>query len=164
MTTSLTHARLRELLDYNPETGVFTWRVHRERYYCAGKIAGTTDKHGRHQIQIDKKIYRAGSLALFWMTGRMAVADHINCDPSDDRWSNLRKATPAQNGANKRPHKRKLYSPLKGVTVNWHGRFQAQIGVNGCNIYLGLFDTAEAAHAAYVAAAKKYFGAFARSS
>ena len=162
MAHSLTYKRLREVLDYNPRTGAFRWRVHLGRRYVAGIIAGMTDKHGRHQIQIDGKIYRSGSLALFWMTGRQGVADHINGNPSDDRWSNLRKATQSQNNANGRARENKKYSPLKGVT--WmKGKFQAQIMVNGYNIYLGRFDYAEDAHNAYVAAAKWYFGQFARA-
>ena len=96
------------------------------------------------------------------MTGRQSVADHINNDPSDDRWSNLREATASQNGANKRAQSNKMYSNLKGVT--WQaGRYLAQIGVDGQNIYLGRFDRAEDAHAAYVVAAKKYFAEFARA-
>src|SRR5262252_8430131 len=110
---ALTFARLRALLDYDAETGRFTWRVNRGRNYCAGMPAGTTDKHGRNQIQIDRIIYRCGSLAFFWMTGRRSVADHINNDSGDDRWSNLREATVSQNGANKRVQSNKMYSNLK---------------------------------------------------
>jgi len=139
--TSITHARLRELLDYDPDTGIFTWRVDRiaGRFARPGMRAGSIHSDGHRQICIERKLYAAGSLAVFWMTGKWPkqIVDHINAAPADDRWINLRIATFA-------------------------GRYKASIRVNDRFIWLGRHDTAQEAHAAYAAAARKYFGVFAR--
>jgi len=91
------------------------------------------------------------------------VVDHTNLNGEDNRWTNLRLATYSQNAANS--FARPSNVPLKGVTLEKRtGRYFARIKINYQNIHLGTFDTAEEAHAAYVAAAQKYFGEFARSS
>lgn len=160
----LTQIRLKELLDYDPETGQFTWRVTRSNKVRAGDFAGCI-AHGRYQIQIDYSIYYAARLAVLWMTGELPEnqVDHINCNPTDNRWDNLRPADDFQNGANRQARKGKKYSDLKGVTFNKRkGRFEAAIRKNYRLIFLGYFDTAEEAHAAYCEAARKHFGDFAR--
>ena len=166
MVASLTHARLRELLDYDPETGRFTWRVNGcGRFMRAGASAGSIKKRGHRQICIDQVIYMAGPLAVFWMTHRWPkrLVDHSNAIADDDRWTNIREADHSQNGANSRTWKNKKYSQFKGVTFDKsHSRFQATIKINYRSIYLGRFDTAEEAHAAYIKAARQYFGEFAR--
>jgi len=99
---------------------------------------------------------------MFYMTGKWPeqFVDHINGDRDDNRWSNIREATRWINNVNKRPWRNKRYSPLKGVT--WaHGKYIAQIKADFRNFYLGRFDTAEEAHEAYCAAARKYFGEYA---
>lgn len=89
---------------------------------------------------------------------RYEFVDHINHVGLDCRRSNLRMATPSQNVANSRGKPTKL----KGVGFSPNGkRFSARIKVNYKSIHLGYFATAEAAHAAYVEAARKYFGEFA---
>jgi hypothetical protein len=90
--------------------------------------------------------------------------DHINGDGLDNRWSNLRLATRAENIRNSRT-KATNTSGFKGVS--WHKRdrkWQAHIKINGRSKNLGLFEAPEDAHAAYVAAAQKYHGEFARAA
>ena len=157
---ALSSARLRKLLDYNPETGVFTWLVNRGNNRCAGKIAGTIRKDGHRQIGIDGRYYLTGPLAWLWMTGMWRFwpseqIDHINGKRDDDRIANLRLATGTQNQGNRRGTNQQ---GLKGITFQ-KGRFVAGIKMNGRNVYLGSFDTAKEAHAAYLAAARKHFGA-----
>jgi hypothetical protein len=97
------------------------------------------------------------------MTGKWPrkLVDHRNCINSDDRWRNLRPANHSQNGANS--HDRPSLVPLKGVTWDRNrNKYAARIRVNYRTINLGRFDQPEAAHAAYVAAADKHFGEFAR--
>lgn len=89
------------------------------------------------------------------MTGKWPkqLIDHRNRIKNDDRWNNLRSANYSQNGAN---------NIAKGFEFT-RGKYQARIKVNYQNIYLGRFDTAKQAHAAYLAAARKYFDTFARA-
>ena len=162
---TLTAERVRELLDYDPATGVFRWRVSlMGRGAKAGAIAGTSNGQGRRQIKIEQRIYIASRLAFLWMTGRWPYrfVDHINGDTANDRWANLRQATDAQNAANSRA---KGTLGFKGVTWDKsRQRFVARIKVNYRTINLGRFETAEAAHAVYVKAAQRHFGEFARAA
>lgn len=167
MATSLSAARLRRLLDYDPKTGRFTWRKDMRGPARAGMRAGTIDKRsGQRQIKIDQVSYRAGRLAVFWTTGRWPkqLINHANGHADDDRWSNLREATHMQASATKRLQKTKRAPLLKGVYWNKQkSRYQAQIKA-GRHKFLGRFDDPREAHAAYAAAARKYFGEFARTS
>jgi HNH endonuclease len=153
----LTLAHLKMLLHYDPETGIFRWKVG-GRGRLAGEIAGYHDKRGYITIRVDYKLFYAHRLAWFFMTGNMpSLIDHHNCIKSDNRWINLRKATKSQNAANS-------FKLHKGVY--WHKsakRWSSSIKLNYQTHYLGLFDTPEAAQAAYAAKAREFFGEFARS-
>lgn len=97
------------------------------------------------------------------MTGSFgrSTIDHRDGDPANNRWNNLRKATPAQNCANRRRQQNNA-SGFKGV-VAYRGKWRAVITKNGRPTMLGTFESPAAAHAAYVAAARKLFGEFARA-
>lgn len=162
----LTAERLRELLDYDPETGVFVWRTlqpwHTRRNPVAGARMGA---EGRVIISIEGRRHLRSRLAWLYMTGEWPAScvDHEDTDPSNDRWSNLRIATPVQNGCN-RPRQRNNTTGFKGVTREKStGKFVAQIFVRKRHIMLGRFLTAEAAHAAYCRAAEDLHGEFART-
>ena len=161
--------RLRAVLDYDPATGVFTWRVRQgpsgHNRVPEGEPAGSVWADGYRRIKIDYAAYPASRLAFLYMEGRWPVAqiDHINRDRSDDRWCNLREATRHQNQGNRYNKNNAL--GLKGVCFEKdRGKFKAYIDMNGKTVNLGRFDTAEEAQAAYAAAAEKYFGQFARST
>jgi hypothetical protein len=164
----LTAKRLHQVLRYDPATGIFTWRVNKFANQAGGNAhkgtAAGTVNNGYRRIKIDGVIYRAARLAVLWMTGAFPTnyVDHHNLDRADDRWSNLRQATRSQDRANSPAQKGKRV-PLKGVT--WDDdkqKYYAGIRVRNMRIYLGRFDHAKDAHAAYVAAARRYFGEFAR--
>lgn len=162
----LTAARLRELLSYDPDTGVFTWLVNRGRMAKAGNIAGHRTKDGYCHMRIDGKDYMAHRLAWLYMTGQWPTStiDHADVDPGNDRWANLREATIGQNLANRRKPPSNT-SGFKGVT--WHSEcrcWMASIKCQRRRFYLGLFDDPREAHAAYVAAAVTHFGEFARAA
>jgi len=70
MKEHISHERLRELLDYNPETGVFTWNETISPRARAGDPAGYLTKEGYWRITIEGCVYFAGPLAMFWMSGR----------------------------------------------------------------------------------------------
>ena len=157
---SLTLERLRELLLYDPVTGVFTRKV-RVRSQCAGGRLSSKDGWGYHRVMIDRRNYRLSRLAWFYVHGRWPIGDidHINGVPADNAISNLREATKSQNSANMRPRR-----ALKGATFDKRRRtWRAKIGVNGESISLGTFGSEQDAHEAYAVAATKYYGQFARA-
>jgi hypothetical protein len=143
--------------EYNPETGAL-----RNRY--KGRTLST--KH-RRMVQIDKCILPSSRVIWKMMTGEDPehVIDHANGDPTDERWCNLRAATWSQNNQNRHAHRRNS-TGLKGVRripPRWRQgeRFQACISVGGVFHYLGLFESAADAHAAYTEAATRLHGEFA---
>lgn len=158
----LTAKHLRELLGYDPETGLFRWRIHVNNNGAhQGSVAGSIQNNGYRVIRIDGRLYLAGRLAFLWMRGRWPklLVDHENRNRDDNSWLNLREANYRQNGANQRNR-----APVKGVRYRSDlisRPYSAQIKVDQRYIHLGYFSTAEQAHAAYMTAARKYFGEFA---
>lgn len=159
----ITAARLRELVHYSPDTGVLTWIVSYGRAR-SGAAAGCRDPSGYWRVQIDGHIYLGHRLAWLYMTGEWPPhnIDHINGDPSDNRLVNLRPATQAENCRNTRLRSNNT-SGFKGVYfAKYSQRWAAAIRVDGHLRYLGSFETAEEAHAAYCGAATQFHGEFAR--
>jgi len=163
---TLTMERLRDLLDYNPDTGIFTWRVRRGSS-VAGTEAGCVVKYGPNlcykQVQVDKSLQLAHRLAWFYVFGEWPeFIDHANGNGLDNRIANLRPATKQLNSAN-RGLPANNTSGYKGVV--WFKRKQkwmARIKVNGKGIHLGYFTDKEEAALAYIKAAEQHFGDFAR--
>ncbi|MCK9994454.1 MAG: hypothetical protein Dbin4_02974, partial [Alphaproteobacteria bacterium] len=98
----LTQSRLKELLHYDPDTGVFTRRVQTSSNARVGDVAGCLHPEGYRHIQIDGKRYAAHRLAWLYMTGEWPTnqLDHLNGVRDDNRWGNLREATHGQNQQN----------------------------------------------------------------
>ena len=159
----LTAERVRELLHYDPASGVFVWRKGRGKA-ARDAIAGSPDADGYTAIGIDKKRYKAHRLAWLYVVGEWPVGDldHVDCDKTNNRFANLRQATFSQNRCNvHRP--RVNTSGYKGVHFNKNAkRWRSIIKARGMQKCLGYFDTAESAYAAYCAAAKELHGEFAR--
>lgn len=162
----LTAERLREVLNYEPQSGRFTWRVRLSNRTDADRQAGIVCKRsGYRLIGIDGAVYKASRLAWLYMVGLWPVdrVDHANLNRSDDRWENLREATHSQNLANTGLWSHNT-SGFKGVHFHSQsGRWRARIAKDGKHISLGLHDTPEMAHAAYCVAAKRLHGEFART-
>lgn len=163
MTTALTVERLRNLLQYTPETGVFVWLMKTTNRIRIGETAGSTTGENYRKIQINGKNYGAHRLAWLYMTGEWPPheVDHRDNKRSNNCWDNLRSATHSLNQANAlRP--RNNTSGFKGVSLVKHtNRWRARIRANNRTFHLGCFATAKGAHAAYVEAAKRFFGEFA---
>lgn len=163
---ALSTDRIRELLRYDPSTGVFTWRRSRTGQPKAGSVAGHTTNHGRRAVTVDGRRFLSARLAWLYMTGAWpdGLVDHENTLSDDDRWENLRIATKSQNMVN-RGAARNSKTGVKGVSKALGcDRWLACICVNYKRIYLGCFKTIPEAKAAYDAAALKYFGEFARAA
>lgn len=162
----LTHERLVEVLHYDPETGIFTWKKKLGKGYV-GTVAGSPDQVGYVRIMIDGERFLAHRLAWFYVHERWPEhqIDHVNIDNSDNRMCNLREATKSQNQANKPLNTRVSSTGLKGVSYHQkQKRYFARIRVNRKLIHLGCFKSAEDAHAAYAKAANDIYGEFARAS
>lgn len=160
MKKKLLLARLRQVLDYDPETGAFTRKVSK-RTDRIGPCPGTPDTDGYLMIKVDGRLYGAHRLAFFFMRGRWPIrVDHEDGNKANNRWTNIRKATPAQNAWNQK-RKCNNKSGFKGV-VRVGRRYRASIRKYGKLIDLGRFDSGEEAHAAYRAAADRLFSKFAR--
>ena len=160
----LSAARLKELLDYNPETGAFTWRVTLGARAQAGTTLYGANSHGYKVLRLDRQLYRAHRLAWlhFYGVWPSKGIDHINGVRGDNRIANLREANQSENMANDRRRSNNK-SGFKGVSwAKSEGKWQAHIMVRYKSMCLGKFDTPEAAHEAYRAAALRHFGEFAR--
>ncbi len=158
----ITHARLRSLVSYDPETGLFTNLI-RRKMSLAGAALRPKNRNG---ISMDGRLYRTSHLVWFYVHGVWphGLIDHIDANPENNKISNLREADKTQNGHNRRLGKNNK-SGFKGVTkVTQANRWQAAIRLGGKQLYLGCFATPEMAHEAYRAAAKQHFGEFARFS
>lgn len=117
--TPLTFARLREVMHYNPVTGEFRWI---SRQHGREKTVGWTQKYKgcqRRMVCIDYKIFMLHRIAWLWMTGKWPeeLIDHINRNPMDNRWKNLREANHSQNAYNM-PIRKDNISGVKGVCWN----------------------------------------------
>jgi hypothetical protein len=162
-------AKLKELLHYDPDTGLFTWLVSRGRHARPGSQAGTIHKVKRShasylRIKIDGKSYLAHRLAFLYMTGEWPTGqpDHRNTDGLDNSWENLRDSSQSQNQAN-RPARKDNRSGIKGVSYCDRDQlYHAEIQCDGQRIGLGYFKEAGPAALAYAKAAKELFGEFAR--
>lgn len=135
----ITTRRLKERLEYNPVTGIFTWKVRPCRNVMAGDKAGTLHPTGYLKIVIDKRAYNAHRLAWFYMTGEWPefAIDHINGIKHDNRIDNLRKANWSENAMNRKTDKRSQ-SKIKNIRIckcnqngNAHYSWQVQICANG---------------------------------
>lgn len=155
----LTQERLKQVLEYDPATGFF--RRFGKKGLLRG-VAGTLDvSNGYVKIMVDHVIYRAHRLAFLYMEGVFPPndVDHRNRKKSDNRWSNLRHATPSQNAANKPLPKRTVF--LKADIDDSQGCYSTSITVMGECFSLGSFNTIEEARAAHYAAARLMYGDFA---
>lgn len=170
----MTYRRLREVLSYDPLTGIFRWKAltHRRANYRIGDIAGTVEDRGFRSIAIDGRRYAAAHLAFFWMTkrwpecrtrGSKAVVDRIDRDPANTAWSNLRLAEGGRDKANSRRNRNRCEGPnaKKGAYLLASGKYRAAISADNKTRDLGTFATSEEAHNAYFRAAEVAFGAFA---
>ena len=154
----VTFDELRELVDYNANTGLFTWAVNRSNKTRAGSQAGSTRKDGYSVIEIYGRKYKSHRLAWLYCYGCFPknCIDHINGNKSDNRISNLRDVTHSENLRNQKKPRSDNKSGFLGVCIhkriNGEIKFGAQIRTDGKPTFLGLFDTPNEAHMAYMQA------------
>jgi hypothetical protein len=140
-----TFERVKELLHYNPDLGVFTWLANKIGVK-AGRIAGCKKDNGYIAIRIDGTLFFAHRLAWLYMTGEAPseIIDHIDGDRSNNKFSNLREATQKQNSEN---HQRLLANNTSGYRGVYYQKqtkkWVAQIGHRRKTYNLGSFLTPE---------------------
>jgi hypothetical protein len=160
--SKLTHERLVELLDYDPATGVFTWKQDRRNKSArAGMRAGSVCD-GYRFIGIDRRMYTEHRLAWFYVYKQWPTKDldHKDRNKLFNPIDNLREATESQNGLNQ--SKRKNLSGFKGVSPSPHSsNFVAVIRFRGRKHHLGTFSDPRLAAVAYDKAALSFDPAFA---
>jgi HNH endonuclease/AP2 domain len=150
--------RLRQVLDYDPLTGIFTWKAPTSNRVKIGSVAGSDKHDGYLTITVDGLAEYAHRLAWLFVYGVLPERqlDHRNGNPSDNRISNLRLATPVQNSQNKVKPQRNGTTGLLGVCYfKRTGKWTANITAAGERHYLGYFDTPEQASEAYWAAKRE---------
>ena len=157
--SALTAEYLRSILDYDQETGIFTWKVSTSRRVKTGDVAGSQNGDGYLRIRLHNRLFLAHRLAWLYHFGEWPEdqIDHINRNRSDNRIYNLREVTNKQNqqNAGKRSDNKSGHPG-----VSWYkpySKWRAQIMHNQKQIHLGYFSILEEAIAARKAAEKLYW-------
>ena len=140
---------LQSLLSYDKETGIFTWIKNKGRKVVAGKKAGHIREDGYERIVIDGIGYMSHRLAFIIQGITISdEVDHIDCNPSNNKWDNLRLADRQLNSQNHRKSKNK--HGLMGIYQEKSGKFRGQVRHEGKNVACGTYVIPEEAHAAYL--------------
>jgi len=172
----LTQEILKELIHYDPDTGIFTWKERDVKWFksqkscdiwnkrfpgkVAGNIHGNNKKYNKvyWRISVLDKRYQSHRLAVLYMTGKFPgnEIDHIDGDSLNNRWINLREVTHLENGKNV---KLNVNNKTGCAGTYFHtriGKWKAQISHNTKRFHLGYFDKLEDAIAARKQAEKQY--------
>ena len=158
----LTQAILKNLLHYDPETGVFTRKVRTSNRVNIGDTFGIGDPNKYTRISVFGRQIAAQILAWVYVYGETPPydIDHVNTHKGDNRIDNLRLATRKENMFNRGATKIST-SGFKGVVwANHAQRWKAQAMIDGKNYNLGYFNTPEDASVAYNEFAKAHHGEF----
>ena len=153
----LTQDRLKQVFDYNPETGLFTRILAISRKSKVGDIVTTVNRQGYIVLRLDGELHYCHRLAWLFVHGFYPTShiDHINGNPSDNRLCNLRDVSQKANMQNlHKPHKDSK-SGFIGVHKD-KKRWAARIFVNGKSVSLGSYSTPKDASTAYLAAKRIY--------
>lgn len=149
----ITQDKLKEVLLYEPDTGIFRWRKWTARVRI-NSIAGTVREDGYIAIKVCQKSYKAHRLAWLYVYGSWPKnsIDHIDGDITNNRIDNLRDVDHSMNMQNQSKAHQNNPTGILGVRENGRGKFTASIGIDGKIRYLGTFPDPYKAHDAYLAA------------
>lgn len=145
--------RLRDVLDFDQRTGVFTWKKVTSNRVAVGSVAGSLhEPTGYRFVSVDGRMYKAHRLAWLYVNGEWPAGqiDHINGKRDDNRISNLRVVTAAQNLQNQRAGRGRTSSLLGVSWDSSRGRWRAVITVDGKYKQLGRFKDESHAYECYL--------------
>jgi hypothetical protein len=148
----ITQEKLKEMLTYNPDTGIFTWKVKHLKKCILNKNAGTLKKAGYITISIKKRLYLAHRLAWLYVYGEWPKnhIDHINGVRDDNRIENLRDVTQRQNCQNKQSNRQ---GKLVGTIYDKRdSKFYSRISIKNKLYTITSHETEQQAHEAYLEA------------
>lgn len=157
----ITQSELQSMLDYNSNTGIFTWKIKTKKIKI-GQEAGYKSTNGYLIIRINYHNYLAHRLVWLYVYGNFpSILDHINGIKNDNRLCNLRLCTRSQNQYNHKNYSTNT-SGVKGVSWNnrmqkWKVAIRTEIG----RIHLGYFKSLDDAKCIIIEARNKYHGEFA---
>ena len=139
----LTQARLKELVHYDPLTGLFT-RINSGSRFPTGERLGSPRGKGYLATTLDGRKWYMHRLAFIYMEGKEVWGenehvDHINRIRDDNRWTNLRITTPSGNALNRTKRKGTVFNVM-GIEVAKNGRYRARITIDGMRTDVGSFS------------------------
>lgn len=162
----ITRERLQEILNYDPNSGSFTWSKPTSNRVKVGSFAGSDNGNGYIRVRLDGRKYFHHRLAWLWVNGDIPDGheiDHIDGNPSHNSIANLRLATRSENERNKRSRPSTL-TGARGIERQPNGHFQVRVTVNGKRKSFGTFVDIDCAIARRNEVAGALHGQFARMS
>lgn len=159
----ITFEEASNLLDYDPNLGLLTWREKPSKRVLLSAKVGHLEKHGYMTVKLHGRKYGYHRIAwlLFYREWPKNQIDHKDQDPTNNRISNLREANSAQNLQNRKTPKNNT-TGVKGCS--WspaYGQFRVRFQKDGKSIHVGYFNSIEEANIAAKIARSKHFGEFA---
>lgn len=160
---------LKEVLHYDPDTGIITWKINRYKGFknsalvgTKGEVAGCLTKNGYREIRYKNRRYYEHRIAFFFINNYLPdFIDHVDRDKSNNKINNLRECNKSQNEQNKEVRSNNT-SGYRGVSYKKRNfKFASRINLNGKEIFLGYFEKAEDAAKTYDKKATELFGEFA---
>lgn len=148
------------VLSYDPSTGEITNKVTRQYNALKGSKAGSVGKNGYRVITLKGKLLYAHRLAFILMGEELPdEVDHIDGVKSNNKWSNLRPCSRAENGRNTPARKHNALG-VKGVEKNRQGKYRAYCDTDQGRLHLGVYGDLELAELVAMEARDKYHGEF----
>ena len=159
----LTQAQLQSILNYNSDTGIFTWKISKSGNKGINSLAGCLHKKSKYYyICINYKHYKLHRLAWLYVYGEWPnIIDHIDGNPSNNKISNLRNCNRQENMCNQKLRKDNT-TGVKGIRFAKHGKWRVLITSKKIKNHIGYFDDFFEACCAAYSARNKLHGNFVR--